>query len=327
MPTTGQITYQNPVSPGYLADPFVLRWKDEYFAFGTGPTADDGRIFPVLHSRNLAEWNPVGGALNPVRDPLLTAYWAPEVAVREGRFYLYYSGAPGPGDETHRLRVAASDHPAGTYTDLGRVLLPDEGFSIDPHPFRDPRDGRWYLFYARDFFDKRVGTGTAVVSLAEDMVTSTGVSRNVVRASADWQIYERNRTIYGRQWETWHTVEGPFVVYHEDRYYCFYSGGAWQSENYGVAYAVADHPLGPYIDHGSDAGPTVLRGIPGAVVGPGHNSVVLGPDNRTEYVVYHAWDAARTARRMCIDPLVWTPDGPHCEGPTVDVRPLPGLAL
>ena len=78
---------------------------------------------------------------------------------------------------------------------------------------------------------------------------------------------------------------------------------------------MADHVLGPYRE-AEPSGPQVLRGVPGHVLGPGHNSVVLGPDGRTQFIVYHAWDPGRTARRMCIDPLVWTPDGPRCAGPT-----------
>ena len=66
----------------------------------------------------------------------------------------------------------------------------------------------------------------------------------------------------------------------------------------------------------------MLRGKPDHVVGPGHNSVVMGPDGQTLFVVYHAWDAARTARRMCIDPLVWTPDGPRCDGPSHGPRTI-----
>ena len=65
-----------------------------------------------------------------------------------------------------------------------------------------------------------------------------------------------------------------------------------------------------------------LRGIEGKLIGPGHNSVVLGPDGRTHFVVYHAWDPARTARRMCIDPLVFTADGPRCLGPTIERQPM-----
>ncbi|PTY05578.1 glycoside hydrolase [Opitutaceae bacterium EW11] len=313
-------TYRNPVWPGYLADPFVLRSGGEYYAYGTGSDEGngrqpDGRVFPVLRSRDLANWTFVGGALEPLSGSGQTRYWAPEVAERDGVFYLYYAA-------DMRLRVAVATHPAGPFRDAGRDLFPDEPFSIDASPFRDPADGRWYLYFAKDFFDERAGTGTAVVELADDMISTLGEPRTVVRASSDWQIFERNRTWYNRTWDAWHTVEGPFVVEHDGQYFCFYSGGRWEGPDYGVSYAVAAHPMGPFRDEWSHEGPAVLRGRPGEVLGPGHNSIVLGPDGRALFVVYHAWDAAQTARRMCIDPLIWTAHGPRCLGPSTDNRPV-----
>lgn len=316
-------TYQNPVWSGYFADPFVLTWNGAYYAYGTSPLSDDPadeKLFDVLYSEDLVHWQPRGRALERPSAALdagpIAACWAPEVAERDGVFYMYYSAAGSAGDETHRLRVAIADHPAGPFRDTGRLLLPEETFTIDAHPFRDPRDDQWYLFFAKDFFDEPVGTGVAAVRLADDMTSALGPATPVLRASADWQIFERNRSIYGKQWAAWHTVEGPFVVEHDGRYYCFYSGGPWHSPAYGVSYGVADSVLGPYRDEWSRSGPSVLRGVPGSVLGPGHNSVVRAPDGRTMLMVYHAWDVQRTARRMCIDPLVWTADGPRCLGPT-----------
>lgn len=315
-------TYQNPVWTGYFADPFVLAWQGQYYAYGTGSSSGDvpeadGRMFPVLQSPDLAHWTYVGGALAPVPTSVRAAYWAPEVAERAGTFYLYYSAALGTTDEQHRLRVAVADHPAGPFVDTGRRVLPDVGFTIDAHPFHDPRDGQWYLFFATDFFDARVGTGIAVVPLADDMVTPAGPPTTVLRATADWQIYARNRSIYGRTWDAWHTVEGPCVVVHDGQYYCLYSGGAWHTAGYGVGYGVAAQVTGPYHDRAGARGPSVLRGIPNRVVGPGHTSIVRAPNQGTPMLAYHAWDAAHTMRRFCLDPLVWTADGPRCSGPTV----------
>lgn len=326
------LTYSNPVYAGALADPFVLRHAGAYYAYGTGnQTEADGRHFPVLRSDDFAQWHFVGGALVPwSREPM--AYWAPEVAVRGGRFYLYYSAGLEARDETHRLRVAMADHPAGPFIDAGPVRiggLMGDAFCIDASPFRDPNGGQWYLFFAADFFaNGRVGTGTMGVRLAEDMLTTQGEPLTLLRPSADWQIYERERFHYGRNWEAWHTIEGPFVWYRKGAYYCFYSGGNWRNETYGVGYGVADHPLGPYRDEWNAEGPAVLRASAGRMLGPGHNSIALGPDGITEFMVYHAWDADRTARRMCIDPLAWMrdenggPDRPRCIGPTTGPRPL-----
>ena len=80
------------------------------------------------------------------------------------------------------------------------------------------------------------------------------------------------------------------------------------------------HPMGPWHDDFAVHGPVVLKGVPGAVIGPGHCSVTLAPDQRSQMLVYHAWNPQMTMRRMCIDPLLWTPQGPRCDGPSLGPR-------
>ncbi len=291
-----------PVYPNYFADPFVIRVGVEYYAYGTGISSSGGRIFEVLHSSDLASWTSLGGALEPPT-PEPRDYWAPEVAYDGERFYMYYS--MGIGDKSHRIRVAHAEAPQGPFVDLGQVLTPEEPFAIDANPFQDD-DGQWYLFYAKDFLEgERVGTALVVDRLLE-MTQLEGNPRTVLRASGDWQLYQRAREMYGSVYD-WYTLEGPFVVKRQGLYYCFYSGGNWQEHTYGVGYAVAEHPLGPWRE--PRPGPVVIRTVPGKVIGPGHNSVVVGPDGH-DYLVYHAWDPDKTARRMCVSRLEWTPEGP-----------------
>jgi beta-xylosidase len=315
--------YQNPVWPGYFADPHVLRTRDGYYAYGTGPVGPDGRAFPILRSSDLVHWDAVGGALEPLSNPPALNYWAPEVAEKDGQYYLFYSASTTQSDEHHRLRVAVADSPAGPFKDCGHILIPQLGFTIDASPFKDPQSGKWYLYFATDYEnDAPHGTGLAVVQLNDDLMSEVTDPKPVIRASAPWQIYEKNRDYKGKVWPAWHCVEGPSVLYHDGRYYCLYSAGAWYGENYGVGYAVADNPLGPWRDDYAANGPVVLKGIAGQVVGPGHNSTVVGPDGQTIYMVYHAWDAGKSARRMCIDPIRWTPQGPRVDGPSTQPRPL-----
>ncbi|MFL5755467.1 MAG: glycoside hydrolase family 43 protein [Chloroflexota bacterium] len=313
---TASSTYTNPVYPGSFADPFVMRVGDAYYAYGTDAMRDRALAFEVLRSTDLVAWSSLGRCLGQLtrtsRD-----YWAPEVVAVDGTFYLYYS--VGVEDRGHSIRVATATLPEGPFIDTGRVLTPHERFAIDAHPFRDD-DGQWYLFYARDRLDgERVGTSLAVDRL-DDMLTLAGSPAPVLAASADWQLFKARRTMYGRVLD-WYTLEGPFVVKRLGRYWCFYSGGAWTGAGYGISYAVADSPLGPWTEPSAD-GPALMRSRPGVLEGPGHNSVVTGPDGE-DYVVYHAWDPAHTARRMCIDRLQWTAGGPRTAGPTVDPQPTP----
>lgn len=309
-------TYRNPVHDEYFADPFVMRVGDGYVALGTGRVVD-GRVFEVLTSDDLVTWTSVGGALEPLGPELGTDYWAPEVAQRDGRFFLYYS--VGRGDVGHHLRVATSDTPTGPYTDVGVDLTPDERFAIDPHPLRGD-DGTWYLYYARDVLEgERVGTMLAVDVLDDSMAALRGEPVDVLRPTADWQIYQRGRRMYGADHD-WHTLEGPFVRRHDGRYWCFYSAGSWLEPTYAVGWAVSDHPLGPW--HSPDDAEPLMRTVPGVVVGPGHNSVVTTPSG-TDVLVYHAWDPEMTRRRMFIDEVVWTPSGPTVDGPSYETRPRP----
>jgi len=311
------LTYANPVWSGYCADPFVLRHENMYYAYGTssdvGDVTQGGRQFVLLRSPDLVQWECLGGALESAPGFERAAHWAPEVAFSGGKFWMYYSAQEPSGEYRglQRLRVAVADRPDGPFRDVGKTLFPTEGFTIDASPFRDPRDGQWYLYFATDYFDGRTGTGTAVVPLSDDMVTPLAPPCPVVIASADWHVSARNHRLYERHWDAWHTVEGPHVVFRDGLYYCLYAGGNWQNETYGVSYAVAEHPLGPWRDEWSAHGPVVLKGVPGHIIGPGHNSVTPAPDGRTLVCVYHAWDEGHTARRLCIDPIEWTDDGPR----------------
>lgn len=324
------LAYHNPVHPGYFADPYVWRHQGEYLAIGTGPAEAAGAvpfekdrptIFPLMRSPDLVRWRPCGRALVRPDPALGDAFWAPEIVHAEGRWLMYYS--VGHGDRRHQLRVAGSDDPLGPYIDCAGLTDPDDiPFAIDPHPVQDD-DGRWYLFHARDFLTAtddagrpvRAGTALVVAPLATMTALAEHGLRTIARARFDWQRFAADRPMYGRRLD-WHTLEGPFVVRHARKYYCLYSGGCWQTPEYGVDYLVADALLGPYRDDGAEHGPRVLRTVPGRVLGPGHCSVTLGPDDATRILVYHAWDPDRDARRMCIDRLDLTADGPRSPGPT-----------
>jgi beta-xylosidase len=314
--TGSPATYTNPVYPTPFADPFILEHDGWYYAYGTNEQTEAGAAFEVLRSHDLVQWESLGRCLRGIHTTPRD-HWAPEVAYADGKFYLYYS--VGVEDRDHELRVAVAERPEGPFFDVERSLTPNERFAIDASPFRDD-DGQWYLFYARDRLEgDRVGTSIVVDRLI-DMTTLAGDPVPVLLPTADWQLYLRQRPMYGEVYD-WHTLEGPFVVRRQGRLWCFYSGGAWTGAGYGVSYAVADSPLGPWSEP-KPGTPAVMCSKPGELEGPGHNSVVVGPDG-ADYIVYHAWDGAHTARRMCIDRLEWGPDGPMTDAPTTTPQPIP----
>jgi GH43 family beta-xylosidase len=313
--------YRNPVYLRSFPDPFVLRFRGEYWAYCTG-LWEDGRAFGILHSRDLVGWRPLAGALEPLPGDH-PCYWAPEVAYDNGRFSLYYSVG---NVETMEIRVAVADHPAGPFLDSGRRLT-SEPFAIDAHVFTDPRDGARWLFYATDFLERsHVGTGT-VRDRMTDPFTLAGDPRPVALPRHDWHVYHPNRPEKG--FVRWHTVEGPFVLERKGLYYEMFSGGNWQNPTYGVSYAVSDR-----LDRAEEWRQAAdgVRVLPvlrttGEVVGPGHNSVVRGPDNRQLWCVYHRWSPDASARVMAVDPLDWAGERMLVLGPTTTPQPAPNRPI
>ena len=312
-------TYCNPVHPRSCPDPFVLKHAGEYFAFCTG-VWHDGRAFGVLRSHDLVHWTELGGAIDLLPGGH-TCYWAPEVAHLDGRFHLYYSVG---NEERMAIRVGTADRPEGPYVDAGRALTSEE-FAIDAHVFVDEDGTRW-MFYATDFLSHtHVGTGT-VRDRMLDPLTLEGHPRPVTRPRFDWQVYDPQRAEKGGV--RWHTVEGPFVLRRKGLYYQMFSGGNWKNVTYGVSYATAgrlDAPGEWLQDCDGERVLPVLRTIPGRVVGPGHNSVVRGPDNRQLWCVYHRWDGGE--RVLAIDRLDWVGGRLVVLGPSTEPQPAPGRAI
>ena len=308
-------TFTNPVYPHSFPDPFVLKFRGEYFAYCTGDTPD-GNVFQILRSPDLVHWQAVGSAMSPL-DSRPPYYWAPEVNYDNGKFYLYYSA----GNEIlMAIRIAVADRPEGPFIDAG-LRLTQEEFAIDAHVFVDD-DGTRYFFYATDFLEyAQIGTGT-VVDRMLDPLTLEGHPRPVTRARYDWQVYDPARKEKGGV--RWYTVEGPTVLKRKGKYFEMFSGGNWQNKSYGVSFAVTDdisreEEWAQYCD-GDKIFP-ILRTIPDKVVGPGHNSVVRGPNNRELYCIYHRWTDA--GRVLSIDRMGFAGDRIFVAGPTTVTQIAP----
>jgi len=308
-------TYLNPVYPHSFPDPFILKFRGEYFAYCTDFWRD-GNVFGVLRSRDLVNWTEIGGAVNPL-DTDAPFYWAPEVIYADGKFYLYQS----VGNETlMEMRVAVSDSPNGKFVDSGRRLTTEE-FAIDAHVFTDT-DGERYFFYATDFLThSHIGTGTVVDKMI-DWQTLAGNPRPVTRAKYDWQIYDPQRKEKGGV--RWHTIEGAFVLKRKGVYYEMFSGGNWQNITYGVSFAVTDDirrdAEWTQFSDGEQILP-ILRTVPDLVVGPGHNCVIRGLNNRELFCVYHRWTA--DGRVLAIDRMDFVGTRIFIQGATFEPQIAP----
>jgi arabinan endo-1,5-alpha-L-arabinosidase len=317
--------FANPLPGPTLGDPFVLRWRGRFYLFGTndGPPLPSGRAVPIYRSDDLVRWEPLGGALEPIAPA--ADHWAPEVLAWNGRFYMVVSF----GDVEHvghALWAAIADEPAGPYRLAKRLSDPSEPFSIDGAWLLDD-DGRLYLYRCLDFVEDEApphGTGIVVQPMS-DPLTPAGPPETVLRAHAPWHLFEADRAMPlhgGRTFAAWTTIEGPAPVRRAGRVFCGYSGGNYRHA-YGTGEAVADAPMGPYIDLRGREGP-IFGTTPGLVEGPGHFSVVR-PDGLHDWIVLHGRSPGEGVRRVWLCPASWGPEGVAIGALTDRPQPPPPL--
>ena len=324
-------TYANPVLDADFPDPTVIRASDGMFYAYATQTERDGRMIniQVARSADLTEWDHLGDAL-PVKPAWASRtqdFWAPHVAERDGRYFLYYSAKPDAAlsDSTRGLClvVATATRPEGPFTDRGEPLQCGAGFvNIDPMSFVDPQTGRHLLYWGSGFGPIKVQ------ELAADGISFAPGSRPIDLVHA---VPTDDPTNYQR------LVEGAWVVYRAPYYYLFYSGDNCCGPNahYAALVARSRSATGPFetMAQATGTGNSVILEAGGHWHAPGHNSVITDARG-DDWIVYHAVDTRRprtketddvnTRRVMLIDRLVWVDGWPRVErGPSETPRPAP----
>ncbi|WP_293880992.1 family 43 glycosylhydrolase [Sphingomonas sp.] len=287
---------RNPQFQG--ADPHAMYIGKELWVFPTGGPGGSwvADRFGAFSSTDRKHWKSRGELIR--RDSIAWIgddhakehfLWAPAVATRGGKWYLYYS--VGPQNPTpSRIGVAIASRPEGPFIDSGKPLLTGElvrdgrGFeAIDPMAFVDPRSGTAYLYAGGS-----AGAKLRVFELTPNMI---GIAREVpVETPPQF-------------------TEGAFMHERNGIYYLSYSHGHWNGPDYSVHYATAASPIGPWTYRG------VILSSDQRHKGPGHHSFVRDPKTGQWLIVYHRWEKPvggmpfRGERQIAVDVLRYARDG------------------
>lgn len=301
---------RNPVLDGWYADPEAAVFAGRYWIFPTTSAPYDQQLgFDAFSSTDLKTWARHRDVLTAKAVPWASrAMWAPSVVKNGGKYYFFFSANDIKNDaEVGGIGVAVADRPEGPYRDLiGKPLVGafhNGAQPIDQFVFKDD-DGSWYMVYG--------GWKHAnIVKLRPDF---TGVE-----AMADGSVFKEITPAP-------EYVEGSLMFKRNGRWYYMWSEGGWGEPDYSVAYAIADHPTGPFKRIGK-----VMQQDPKVASSAGHNSVIQVPGSDRWYIVYHRRPLGhhdRNERQTAIDFMHFDADG-HIlpiritkEG--VPARPLPG---
>ncbi|MBQ7624159.1 MAG: family 43 glycosylhydrolase [Clostridia bacterium] len=199
--------------------------------------------------------------------------YAPEVFYWNGAFYCI--SCPD-GTTNYRFK---SDSPEGPFT----AVSGDLGGGIDGSLFRDD-DGAIYFTHA-------AFNGIALYRMETPESEMVPLGKIPVSVSGMW-------------------TEGPGIFKRNGKYYMTFCGNDVLDPSYRSEYAVSDR-----VDSGwkEPEQNVLLLSTDGALTGLGHNSVVIGPDLDTYYIVYHNRypDYSKDIdRAMNIQPILWSGDRP-----------------
>lgn len=257
--STERKTYTNPVIPGDLADPTVIRLGDTYYASGT--SSEWAPHYPIFVSNDLVNWEMTGHVFQEKPEWTTASFWAPELYYHQNKTYLYYTARNQEG--VSYIGVATADQPEGPYADHGLVV--EWGTeAIDAFVLED--EGELYISW------KAYGLDDRPIELLAAKLSPDGL-----RMEGEPFSLMRDDEGIG--------MEGQHWMKRDDYYYMIYSvkGCCGPGSDYQVYVARAKNLKGPYEKY---AGNPILYGDGTDFISCGHGTVVTTPDERMYYLCH-----------------------------------------
>lgn len=281
------IELQNPILPGYFADPSLVQYDGKFYMYVTADpwgtdflscwVSDD---FQNWTFRTL-NWPTKAACTTPLSET--NKVWAPSVVQKGDTFYMYVS----VGSE---VWCGKAKHPLGPWENaLGnQPMIPGDTTRyyhvIDAEAFVDD-DGKSYLYWGSGW--NWTNGHCFAAELNDDM------------SSFHTKPVEVTPTRY---------FEAPLMVKHNGKYYLTYSEGKTIDETYEVRYAVGDNPFGPFAEAGNS--PILKVNDSLRVYGPGHHT--LFSYGGEDYMLYHRhrlpFVKGTAYRQTCISKLTFDDD-------------------
>jgi hypothetical protein len=287
-----------------LGDVTVVRDGDSYYMFGTGGGA--------WVSRDFVDWKYQPVVVHGGRLPV-----APHVFKYNGAFYMSGNDAPlykadnilGPYELLGPWKNEKGE--PWTITFNGRTAA--GAFDVDV--FVDD-DNKPYLYFP--------GRSTAGIYVApldpKDLTRLAAEPKHLFGfdSSHVWERWGEKNEYTGIAW-----IEGPWMFKRNGTYYIEYSASGTQWLSYASGIYSSKSPMGPFK---YDPRNPLLRKTTGIVTGPGHGSIVKGPDGNWWVFYTIVMSNPPGGRRIGMDPIAFDEHGnAYSRGPSETPQWAPGV--
>jgi alpha-N-arabinofuranosidase len=296
-----QITYHNPIIPGFYSDPSVCRVGDDYYLITS--TFEFFPGVPVFHSKDLVNWEQIGHVLDrPTQLPDGINIFAATIRYHDGTFYMITTNIAYGGN----FYVTATN-PAGPWSDP--IWIKAGG--IDPDLYFDD-NGKVYVISSTFILNEiDIKTGNFLTE-GRKIWNGTG----------------------GRY------AEGPHI-YKKDGFYYLMAAEGGTEEAHSETIARSKDIWGPYNAFGANPILThvtaAAQGNP--IQGTGHADMIQAHDG-SWWIVFHGYRSNGDGthhvlgRETCLAPVTWPENGwpvingngtvtPEMTCPTLPLKPFP----
>ena len=277
-------TYNNPVIPGEIPDPSIIRVGETYYAVGT--SFDFAPTYPIYESNDLVNWKHIGAVFNEPPVWASDDFWAPELFYHDSTFYVYYT-TKRKDNRIACIGVATTKDVNKGFNDHG-IIIEWGKEAIDAFVFKDDDDKLYITWKAYGLTEGRpieiLGS-----ELSPDGLRLIGEHFTLCDHTKDW--HQGND-------------EGQCIVKHKEYYYMLYSDGGCCDNKCDYRIAVS---RSKNLKSGWEQLPEPI--LEGGKVWrcPGHGTLVTTPDGRYFYLyhAYHATDFEYIGRQGMLDELAW----------------------
>lgn len=204
---SGMLTAQNPIVPGYFADPSIRYMDGKYYMSITSDGYDDHNGEPFIWtSDDLVNWDIHYLNIND------RFFWAPSMLKGDnGKYYMVHQQGVD-----YLAYMMEADSPLGPWKETFQIR------DFDVELFRDPVSNKIMA----------IGSWKNLLTFDND-INSPTYMRKVVSS----EPIEGDFTDF---------TEGPYLFFKDKKYYMMWAGGHCWLESYNVRYAMADSPAKTY---------------------------------------------------------------------------------
>ena len=277
-------TFTNPLLPSG-ADPWCIRVGEYYYYTNSMQKSlvlwKTKNIIDLKNAERKTIWTP------PPNTDYSHELWAPELHYINHKWYMYFAADDGKNDH-HRIYVlenTSADPLEGQWRFKGKVSDATDKWAIDVSVFENK--GQLYMIWAGWEGDENGQQNIYIAKMSNPWTIS---SRRVKISSPtyDWEKYGDLRDSSNPPHVN--VNEGPEILKHNRTIFLIYSASGCWTDYYalGMLSTSEDKDLLDSNSWNKSDRPVFKQSPENSVYAPGHNSFFKSPDDKEDWILYHA---------------------------------------